>query len=222
MEPDLRDTWAAVDTYWTGHVLGDDPALTAALAANADAGLPAIDVSPAQGKFLHLLARGIGARRVVEVGTLGGYSTIWLARAVGPSGEVLTCEVDPHHAEVAAANLARAGVADVVEIRVGAALDTLASLAGPYDLAFVDADKASNTEYLRESIRLVRPGGLIVIDNVVRDGRVIDADSDDPSVRGTRRLAEALAEEKRVDATVVQTVGAKGYDGFVLATVLDA
>lgn len=213
------DTWSAVDDYWSGLLLGDDPALDAAREANAAAGLPPIDVSPAQGKMLHLLARAIGARRILEVGTLGGYSTIWLARAVQPEGSVVTCELEPRHADVARANLARAGLADTVDVRVGPALRTLEGLTGPFDLAFVDADKASNAEYFAHALRLSRPGGVIIVDNVVRGGRVVDADSDDAAVVGTRRFAAALAAEDRVDATVIQTVGSKGYDGFALAVV---
>ncbi|MCX6463461.1 MAG: O-methyltransferase [Pseudonocardiales bacterium] len=212
------DTWNAVEDYYDGLLLGEDPALDAAREANAAAGLPPIDVSPAQGKMLHLLARAIGARRVLEVGTLGGYSTIWLARAVQPEGSVVTCELDPHHAAVARANLERAGLAETVDVRVGPALRTLEGLTGPFDLAFVDADKTSNAEYFAHAVRLSRPGGVIVVDNVVRGGRVVDADGDE-AVAGTRRFAAALAAEERVDATVIQTVGSKGHDGFALAVV---
>lgn len=212
------DTWNAVEDYYDGLLLGEDPALDAAREANAAAGLPPIDVSPAQGKMLHLLARAIGARRILEVGTLGGYSTIWLARAVQPEGSVVTCELDPHHAAVARANLERAGLAETVDVRVGPALRTLEGLTGPFDLAFVDADKTSNAEYFAHAVRLSRPGGVIVVDNVVRGGRVVDADGDE-AVAGTRRFAAALAAEERVDATVIQTVGSKGHDGFVLAVV---
>ena len=217
-------TWRAVDDYYSGLLLDPDAALDAALEANAAAGLPAIDVSPAQGKMLHLLARAIGARRILEIGTLGGYSTIWLARAVQPDGQieggsVVTCEIDPHHARVAAENVARAGLADTVDIRVGPALQTLAGLTGPFDLAFVDADKPSNAEYFAHALRLSRPGGVIVVDNVVRNGRVLDPSGGAADVAGTRRFAEVLAAEERVDATVIQTVGGKGYDGFALAVV---
>lgn len=219
-----EETWRAVDDYYGGLLLGPDAALDAALEANAAAGLPAIDVTPAQGKMLHLLARAVGARRILEVGTLGGYSTIWLARAVQPEGlidggGVVTCEIDPHHARVATENVARAGLAATVDVRVGPALETLAGLTGPFDLAFVDADKPSNAEYFAHALRLSRPGGVIVIDNVVRDGRVLDPSSGAADVAGTRRLAEMLAAEERVDATVIQTVGGKGYDGFALAVV---
>lgn len=212
-------TWRAVDDYYGGLLLDPDTALDAALEANAAAGLPAIDVSPAQGKMLHLLARAVGARRILEIGTLGGYSTIWLARAVQPEGVVVTCEIDPHHARVAAENVARAGLADTVDVRVGPALETLAGLTGPFDLTFVDADKPSNAEYFAHALRLSRPGGVIVVDNVVRNGRVLDPSGGAADVAGTRRFAEVLAAEERVDATVIQTVGGKGYDGFALAVV---
>ena len=216
------EVWTAVDHYWNERVLGADEQLDAALAANVAAGLPPIDVSPAQGKLLHLLARQAGARRILEIGTLGGYSTIWLARALPADGIVVTCEVNPRHAEVAAANLARAGLADRVDVRVGRALDTLATLpaSAPFDLAFVDADKGANAEYFEECLRLVRPGGTIIVDNVVRGGGVVDAASTDPGVVGTRRFADAVAGDERVDATVIQTVGAKSYDGFLFALVL--
>lgn len=212
-------TWHAVESYFDSTLIAPDPVLDAALEANALAGLPSIDVSPAQGKLLHLLARSVGARRILEIGTLGGYSTIWLARALPADGELVTCEVDPTHAEVARANVARAGLDGVVDVRVGPALDTLPTLEGPFDLAFIDADKQSNAEYFRHALRLSRPGTMIVVDNVARGGRVADADNADPDVRGTRAVAEAIAQEPRVDATVVQTVGSKGYDGFLLALV---
>jgi predicted O-methyltransferase YrrM len=214
------ERWRAVDDFITGMLVGPDPALDAALTANRAAGLPAIDVSPAQGKLLHLLARAIGARRVLEIGTLGGYSTIWLGRALGPDGRVVTLEREPRHAAVAADNLARAGLAEQVEIVVGPALETLPDLDGPFDLVFVDADKPSNAAYLAQALRLSRPGALIVVDNVVRDGRVADPTDDDPAVVGSRRLTEALAAEPRLSATELQTVGSKGYDGFALALVL--
>lgn len=213
-------TWKAVDDYWTGKLLAPDPVLDAALEANIAGGLPAIDVSPAQGKLLSLLARSIGARRILEVGTLGGYSTIWLARALPADGELITCEIDPRHAEVARANLARAGLDAVVDVRVGPAAETLAGLDGPFDLTFVDADKASNATYFREALRLSRPGSVIIVDNVVRRGAVADAGSTSPDVLGTRELAEAVAAEPGVDATVIQTVGGKGYDGFLYIAVL--
>jgi len=216
MEP---RTWERVDAYFTGHLLGPDPVLDAVTEANAVAGLPAIDVSPAQGKLLHLLARSVGARRILEVGTLGGYSTIWLARALPADGELVTCEINPKHAEVARANIARAGLEGVVDVRVGPALETLATLDGPFDLAFIDADKRSNPDYFRHALRMSRPGRLIVVDNVVRSGRVTDPDDADPDVRGTRAVVELAGAEPRVEATVVQTVGSKGYDGFLLARV---
>ncbi|HEX8387614.1 MAG TPA: O-methyltransferase [Sphingomonas sp.] len=213
--------WAAVDAYVAGHLLGDDPALDAALAANAAAGLPAIDVAPVQGKLLHLLARMTGARRILEVGTLGGYSTIWLARALPEGGRLVSLELDPHHAEVARANIARAGLGDRVEIRVGPAVDSLAAMTGepPFDFVFIDADKPSNTAYLRAALALSRPGTAIVVDNVVREGGVLDPDSDDPRIQGTRALFEAVAAEPRLSATAIQTVGAKKWDGFLLAVV---
>ena len=214
------ERWRAVDDFITGMLVGPDPALDAALAANRAAGLPPIDVSPPQGKLLHLLARAIGARRVLEIGTLGGYSTIWLGRALGPDGRVVTLEREPRHAAVAADNLARAGLAEQVDIVVGPALETLPNLDGPFDLVFVDADKPSNAAYLAQALRLSRPGALIVVDNVVRDGRVADPTDDDPAVVGSRRFTEALAAEPRLSATELQTVGSKGYDGFALALVL--
>jgi predicted O-methyltransferase YrrM len=212
--------WHDVDAYVGGLLVGPDPALDAALKANAAAGLPAIDVSPAQGKLLHLLAVAIGARRVLEIGTLGGYSTIWLARALPPDGMLLTLESEPRHAAVARDNIARAGVDGVVEVLEGPALATLPTLDPPFDLVFVDADKPSNPEYFRHALRLARRGTVIVVDNVVRGGRIVDAGSADPAVQGARRLAEMLAAEPRVSATVLQTVGSKGHDGFALAVVL--
>jgi predicted O-methyltransferase YrrM len=219
-----QERWTAVDDYIDAALVPADPTLDAALRASADAGLPDISVSPAQGKLLHLLALGQGARRILEIGTLGGYSTIWLARALPPGGQLITLEADPGHAEVARANLANAGLADVSEVRVGRALDTLPLLDGagdgPFDLIFIDADKPSYPDYLAWSVRLSRPGTMIIADNVVRDGDVIDAASRLPGVQGVRRFIEAMAAEPRVSATVVQTVGRKGYDGFALAVVL--
>ncbi|HEY7592872.1 MAG TPA: O-methyltransferase [Actinophytocola sp.] len=214
-----QEQWDAVDGYFSGLLVGEDAALDAALEASDAAGLPQIAVAPTQGKLLHLIARTRGARRILEIGTLGGYSTIWLARALPADGELVTLEYDPKHAEVARANLARAGLADRVDVRVGAALDTLPGLAGPFDVVFIDADKPNNPEYFRHALRLSRPGSVIVVDNVVRGGQVANPDSTDPSVLGTRALAELLATEPRVDATMVQTVGSKGYDGFALALV---
>jgi predicted O-methyltransferase YrrM len=214
-----QEQWDAVDGYFSGLLVGPDAALDAALEASDAAGLPQIAVSANQGKLLHLLARLRGARRILEIGTLGGYSTIWLARALPADGQLVTLEYDPKHAEVARANIERAGLADRVEVRVGAALDTLPGLEGPFDLAFIDADKPNNPDYFRAALRLSRPGSVIVVDNVVRGGRVADPDSTDPAVLGTRALAELLAAEPAVDATMVQTVGSKGYDGFALALV---
>jgi predicted O-methyltransferase YrrM len=216
--------WTAVDDYIAGHLLGRDDALESALAANATGGLPAIDVSAAQGKMLHLLARMAGARRILEVGTLGGYSTIWLARALPGDGRLVTLELEPHHAEVAGGNIARAGFAEKVDLRVGPAIDTLDAMIaageGPFDFIFIDADKPGNVAYLRAAIALGRPGTTIVVDNVVREGGVLDADSDDDRIQGTRALFAAVAAEPRLSATAVQTVGAKKWDGFLLA-VLD-
>ncbi|HEV2104913.1 MAG TPA: O-methyltransferase [Candidatus Eisenbacteria bacterium] len=216
-------TWTEVDGYLAGLLAPADPALAAALAASEAAGLPAIQVTAAQGKFLHLLARACGARAILEVGTLGGYSTIWLARALPPGGRLITLEMDPKHADVARANLARAKLSELVELRLGRALDTLPQLAaerrGPFDLVFIDADKPNIPEYFAASLRLCRPGSWIVVDNVVRGGEVADAASADPSVQGVRRFLAQLAAEPRVSATALQTVGGKGYDGFALALV---
>jgi predicted O-methyltransferase YrrM len=214
------ETWTAVDDYITGFLVPADPALDGAQEASRAAGLPPISVSAAQGKFLHLLARIQGARRILEVGTLGGYSTIWLARALPPGGRVVTLEFDPKHADVARANIARAGLADAVEMRVGRAIDTLPTLAGgaPFDLIFIDADKPSTADYFRWALKLSRKGSVIVVDNVVRNGRLVDA-SGDEDAQGMRRFMAALAAEPRVSATVVQTVGVKGYDGFAIAVV---
>jgi predicted O-methyltransferase YrrM len=216
--------WDSVDRYLDAHLVPPDPILDAALAASVAAGLPAIDVTPTQGKLLELLARVQGARSILEIGTLGGYSTIWLARALPPDGRLVTLEIDPAYADVARSNLERAGLADLVELRVGDALETLPALvaerSGPFDLVFIDADKASNDRYLEWALELARPGTLIVADNVVRDGAVIDAASDDPSVQGVRRFFDLLAAESRVSATAIQTVGAKGHDGFALAVVV--
>ena len=215
--------WAAVDDYIADRLLGEDRHLADALAANAAARLPAIDVSPAQGKFLYLLAKAGTARRILEVGTLGGYSTIWLARALPADGKLITLEIDPHHAEVARANLERAGLGSKVDVRVGPALETLAALAkekGPaFDFIFIDADKQNNANYVQAAIGLARSGALIVVDNVVREGRVLDARSEDSAIQGTRRLFDMLAEESRLDATAIQTVGLKKWDGFVIALV---
>ncbi len=219
-----QTTWAAVDGYITETLVAQDAALDAALGASVAAGLPPHNVSPPQGKMLELFARMQGARRVLEVGTLGGYSTIWLARALPAGGRLLTLELDPKHAEVARANVSHAGLQDVVEIRVGRAIDSLAELRAaneaPFDLVFIDADKPSNPDYFLAALALSRVGTLIVVDNVIREGAVIDADSADPNVRGVRRLNEILAAEPRVRATAIQTVGSKGYDGFTMALVV--
>jgi predicted O-methyltransferase YrrM len=210
--------WKRVDAWIADRLFPSDPALDAALAANAAAGLPAIDVSPAEGRFLHILARAVGARRILEIGTLGGYSTIWLARALPPGGTVVTLESEPRHAEVARANIARAGLAERVEVQVGRALDTLPGLKGPFDLVFIDADKRSNPDYLTWALELARPGTLIVCDNVVRDGRVADA-SDNPDLDGIRRFFDMLKAEPRLTGTAIQTVGVRGWDGFAIAVV---
>ena len=216
-------TWIAVDDYIGGHFLGHDDALDAALAANAAGGLPPIDVSAAQGKMLHLFARMAGAKRILEVGTLGGFSTIWLARALPEGGALITLELEPHHAEVARANIARAGFADRVEVRTGPAIETLDAMIaageGPFDFVFIDADKQGNVAYLKAAMALGRPGTTIVVDNVIREGGVLDAASDDPRIQGTRALFEAVAAEPRLSATAVQTVGAKKWDGFLLAVM---
>lgn len=213
--------WQAVDDYIAGKLLGDDEALAAALANNAAEGLPPIDVSATQGKMLFLLAQIAGARRILEVGTLGGYSTIWLARALPADGRLVTLEIDEHHAGVARRNLARAGLADKVDIRVGPASDSLAAMTDEarFDFVFIDADKQNNAHYLAEAIRLGRSGTAIVVDNVVREGGILDGNSDDERIAGTRALFDMLANEARLDATAVQTVGAKKWDGFVLARV---
>jgi predicted O-methyltransferase YrrM len=207
----------AVDRYIAERLIPDDPAWV--LEANRAAGLPSIDVSPAQGRFLALLIRIAGARRVLEIGTLGGYSTIWMARALPDGGRLVTLEYDPRHAEVARGNLRRAGLDDRVEVLVGPAADSLPGLEGPFDLVFIDADKPSNSLYLDWAVRLARPGTVIVLDNVVRGGRVIEEGSGDPSVEGTRAAFDAMAAHPRLSATAMQTVGAKGWDGFALMIV---
>lgn len=217
----MASGWHAVDDYIAGKLLGDDAALAAALANNHAQGLPPIDVSATQGKMLSLLAQLAGARRILEVGTLGGYSTIWLARALPEDGELVTLEIDRKHAGVARENLERAGVLDKVDIRVGPAKDSLAAMTGeaPFDFVFIDADKQGNAHYVAEAIRLGRSGTVIVVDNVVREGGVLEANSGDPRIDGTRALFDMLSAEPRLDATAVQTVGAKKWDGFVLARV---
>jgi predicted O-methyltransferase YrrM len=217
------DTWSAVDRYISDHLIPSDAALDGALRANAAAGLPTIDVAPNQGKLLYLLARIRGAKRILEIGTLGGYSTIWLARALPPDGVLITLEFEAKHAEVALTNIERAGLSPLVELRLGPASESLARLheeaSLPFDLIFIDADKPNNPLYVEWALRLSRPGTIIVVDNVIRDGTLIDAADPDPRVVGSRRLIEMLSAEPRLDATALQTVGSKGYDGFLLAVV---
>ena len=216
--------WASVDRYLNDTLIPPDPILEAALAANAAANLPAIDVSPSQGKLLQLLAETQRAHRILEIGTLGGYSTINLARALPPDGKLITLELDPHHAKVALANIAHAGLAHAVELRLGPALDSLAQLHAehvePFDLIFLDANKDGYPDYLTAALKLARPGTLILADNVIRDGEVIDPTSADPNVQGVRRFFEILAADPRISSTAVQTVGSKGYDGFAIARVV--
>lgn len=221
-----QEQWTAVDHYFADLLAPADPALQAALEASAAAGLPQIQVSPLQGKLLHLLARAQGARRVLEIGTLGGYSAIWLARALPPGGRLITLEADPKHAEVARGNVARAGLSGVVDVRQGAALETLPKLAReggePFDLVFIDADKPSLPDYFRWALKLTHPGSLILIDNVVRNGAVVDAESTEASVQATRRVIDLMAAEPRVAATALQITGVKGYDGLAIALVTAA
>lgn len=218
-----KDLWAAVDRYITDSLFPPDPVLDTALANNIAAGLPAIDVSACLGKFLHLLAQVRGSRRILEIGTLGGYSSIWLARALPAGGRLITLEANQKHAEVARSNIEKAGLAGIVDIRVGLALETLPQLeqekVAPFDFIFIDADKPNIPEYLQWALKFSRRGTLIVIDNVVRDGAIIDQNSSDASVLGVRRLFAMLTTESRLSATALQTVGVKGYDGFVLAHV---
>jgi predicted O-methyltransferase YrrM len=218
-----RERWSAVDDYIAQQLHTHDETLTGARARSDEAGLPAIAVSAPQGKLLHLLARSVAARRILEIGTLGGYSTIWLARALPEDGTLVTCEADPRHVDVAETNLAEAGVRGTVQIRLGRALDSLEQLgqegAGPFDLVFIDADKPNNAAYLRAALGLSHPRTMVILDNVVREGRVVDAESTDADVTGTRTAFEMLSGDPRIDATAIQTVGAKGYDGFVLGLV---
>ena len=220
-----EDRWSAVDDYLSAELGCSDEALEAALAASDAAGLPAIAVSPPQGKFLNLTARMIAARRILEVGTLGGYSTIWMARALPDDGELVTLEISRHHAAVAQRNLDRARLADRVRIVVAPATDSLRQMISErvesFDLVFIDADKERNLEYFEAALALTHPGSLIIVDNVVRKGAVVEADSSDTMVQGVRRLVDRLVDERRVSATVIQTVGGKGYDGFLLARVID-
>jgi predicted O-methyltransferase YrrM len=219
-----QDLWTAVDDYINSVAIDRDEALEAASASAVAAQLPPISVTPAHGKLLHLMARAQGATRILEIGTLAGYSTIWLARAVPPGGRVITLEAKAMHADIARANIERAGLADRVEIRPGAALDTLPQLAaekqGPFDFTFIDADRTNLTEYFDWAVKLSHPGSVIIVDNVVRKGGVIDASSEDANITGVRRFAERLATDSRVTATMVQTVSAKGYDGFAMALVV--
>jgi predicted O-methyltransferase YrrM len=219
-----KELWSAVDAYYSDLLVRPDEALEAALAASDAAGLPTIAIAPNVGKLLNLMARAMGARRILEIGTLGGYSTIWLARALPADGRLMTLDFDPKHTEVARGNIERAGLSALVEQREGPALDTLAQLVeageAPFDFIFIDADKESYTEYLEWSLKLSRPGSMIVADNVVRAGKVGDATSSDPMVQGVRRFNEALAAEPRISATAIQTVGIKGHDGLAIALVI--
>jgi len=214
-----RDQWAAVDDYFVEHLVPADEILDATLAASAAAGLPDIQVSPPQGRLLRLLAEIRGARSILEIGTLGGYSTICLASGMAKDGSLVTLEIDPRHADVARANFALAGLTDVIDLRLGPALDTLPELVGPFDLIFIDADKQHNADYFTWALRLSRPGTVIIVDNVVRGGRVIETSGRDDVINGVRRVVELIGAEPRVTATAIQTVGGKGYDGFILATV---
>lgn len=219
-----QEVWTAVDAYINSLLAPGDEALDAALEASAAAGLPSIQVSPAQGKMLHVLARLVGARNILEMGTLGGYSTIWMARALPPGGKVITLEASEKHAQVASANFARAGLGEVIELRRGMALDLLPHVAaekrGPFDLIFIDANKSDMPEYFDWAVKLSRRGSVIICDNVIRNGGVIAADSKDADIQGVRRFNERLAADKRVSATEIQTVGSKGYDGFALIAVI--
>jgi len=215
-----QEQWSAVDQYIGDQLVESDDALDAALRDSAAAGLPQIQVSPNQGKLLNLLARMIAARNILEIGTLGGYSTIWLARALPKQGgRLITLEYEPKHADVAQKNLARAGLSTIVELHLGRAIDTLPKLSGPFDLIFIDADKPSTADYFAWAVKLSRPGSVIVVDNVVRKGGVVDPNNADANVQGVRRFYDAIAKETRVSATAIQTVGSKGYDGFAIALV---
>jgi predicted O-methyltransferase YrrM len=213
------NAWKAVEDYFESKLTRPDPSYAELQQSSLAAGLPDIAVSAAEGKQLHLMAKMSGARRILEIGTLGGYSTLWLARALPPGGRLVTLEYSAKHAEVARANLAKAGVGDRVEIKIGAALDILPALEGPFDFFFIDANKDGYPEYFRWAVKLSRPGSVIVADNCVRDGKVAGAASDDPAVIGVRRMADAAAAEPRVSATVIQTVGSRGYDGYMVAVV---
>ena len=219
-----QDIWNAVDSFIVDTVVGHDPLLEGVLESANAAGLPAISVSPAQGKLLYLLARLQGSRNILEVGTLAGYSTIWLARAMPRYGRLITLELEPSHVTVARENIARAGFGDVVDIRTGAALDLLTEMTQrkkevPYDFVFIDADKKNIPAYFELVLQLSKPGTVIVVDNVVRDGKLADASSEDEAVQAVRKFHEMLAHERRVSATTIQTVGSKGYDGFSVVMV---
>jgi predicted O-methyltransferase YrrM len=219
-----QELWTAVDNFLNTQLVPADPILDAVVKSCADAGLPAIAVPPTQGKFLNLLARIVGAKKILEIGTLGGYSAIWMARALPPTGQVITLEFEAKHAEVARKNFELAGLQNRIEIRVGKALDTLPKIAAthpaPFDLIFIDADKQNNPAYFTWALKLSRPGTIIIVDNVVRDGAVLDAASSDADIQGIRQLFTMLAGEPRVSATALQTVDAKGHDGFAVALVL--
>lgn len=219
-----QERWAEVDRYITDTVVHPDEALDAALRSSVEAGLPPINVSPPQGRLLMILSQSIGARNVLEIGTLGGYSTIWLARSLPAGGKVTTLELEARHAKIASRNIARAGLSKSVEIRLGPAIEILPKLQAeklpPFDLIFIDADKPSNPDYFRWALKLSHPGTMIIVDNVVRNGAVVDSKSRDENVRGVRRLNDVMAAEPRIIATEIQTVGSKGYDGFAIALVL--
>ena len=217
-----EQVWSEVDDYFEQHLLPTDDVMRATVETNVAEHLPPIAVTPPQGKLLHLLARACGARRILEIGTLGAYSTIWLARALKPGGHLITLELDLHHAEVARRNLAHAGMSDRVEVRVGRAADLLDAMRGvvePFDFIFIDADKASSDIYFKAILPLTRPGSVVIVDNVVRDGKVADAKSEDEDIQGIRRMTEWLATQPTISATAIQTVGGKSYDGFLMAII---
>lgn len=220
----MQPTWTAVDNYFNDVLLMPDPVLEQAIKSSEDADMPQHQVAPNQGQFLQLLVQMMGAKNILEIGTLAGYSTIWLGRAVAPDGRVVTLEANPAYAEIAQQNIALANLTDVVDIRVGKAIDTLPQLQelAPFDFIFIDADKPSNPDYLQWSLTLSRPGTIIVGDNVVRNGAVTDPNSTDPKVQGVRTFLQMIADEPRLSATAIQTVGSKGYDGFAIAQVLQS